>query len=58
MLAPNYSTIYGVESMIGYDSSVLRQFYASFGRRDPVWGYVDLKTLEQPKFRALSTSSG
>ncbi len=53
LLAPNYSAAYGVESLIGYDSLMLRPFYTAFAGRIPTYGLVAAEALEDGRFRDL-----
>jgi hypothetical protein len=53
LLAANYQVTYGVESMIGHEGLQLAHFDHLFNGRIPPWGLVEVKSVEDPKFRRL-----
>ncbi len=58
LLAPNYSVVFGIESLIGSESLMLRRYYDLFRGALPSTGYVEFLQVQEPYFRALADYLG
>lgn len=58
LLAPNFSMVFGIESLIGSESLMLRRYYDLFGGVLPITGYIESLQVTDARFRALADYLG